>query len=117
VISAFAIGFDIAAVLLFAVAACGFALYERVAGARFRVAQAQTRLIVVAGTIFALVNAAAVAELLVGVGSGARVAGGPGTPVLPGSAAAVVASVLAWRYARREADRAFDAQLVRLSQD
>jgi hypothetical protein len=117
VISAFAIGFDIAAVLLFAAAACGFALYERVVGAPFRVAQAQTHLILAGGTMFALVNAAAVAELLVEVGSGGHVPGGAGMPVLPGSVTAVVAAVLAWRYARREADRRFDAQLVRLTED
>jgi hypothetical protein len=117
VISAFAIGFDIAAVLLFAAAACGFTVYRRVAGARFRVARAQDRLVVVAGTVFALVNAAAVAELLVEVGSGGGLSGSADQPMLPGSAAAVLAAVLAWRHARREAERVFEAHLVRLSED
>lgn len=116
-ISAFAIGFDLAAVLLFGAAACGFVLYERRAGVRFRLARAQSRLIVVAGVVFAVVNAAAVADLLVEVAAGARTTGGTGTPMLPGSAAAVLAAVLAWRYARREAERTFDAQLVRLTED
>jgi hypothetical protein len=117
VISAFAIGFDVAAVLLFAAAACGFAVHRRVAGARFRVARAQTRLIVVAGTIFALVNAAAVVELLAEVGSGGHTSEATSPPLLPGSVAAVLAAVLAWRHARREAERMFDAQLVRLTED
>jgi hypothetical protein len=37
--------------------------------------------------------------------------------VLPGSGAAVLAAVLAWRYAQWDAERAFDAQLVRLTED
>lgn len=116
VISAFAIGFDIAAVVLFAAAAGLFVLYERVAGAGFRLARAQARLIVVAAATFTVVNAVAVAELLVDVGSGHR-AGGDGAPMAQGSGAAVIAAVLAWRYARREAERAFDAHLVRLTED
>jgi hypothetical protein len=117
VLSAFAIGFDIAAVVLFGAAACLFTLHERIAGTRFRLARAQARLVVVAATVFAVVNGAAVAELLVEIGSGHRIAAGAGTPVLPGSGAAVLAAVLAWRYARWDAERAFDAQLVRLTED
>jgi hypothetical protein len=116
-ISGFAVGFDIAAVLLFAAAACGFTLYERAAGTRFRVALAQTRLIVVTAAMFALVNGAAVAALLVEVASGGRSPAGTDAPMLPGSAAALLVAVLAWRHARREAERRFDDQLVRLTED
>jgi cytochrome bd-type quinol oxidase subunit 2 len=116
VISAFAAGFDIAAVLLAAATGLAFLLYDRNVGMRFRLAQAQVRLVLLGGAVFALVNGAAVVELLSEIGAGGGAAPAASVPVVQGAVAAVLAAALVWRRARRGAERDFDAELARLTE-
>jgi hypothetical protein len=118
VISAFAAGFDLAAVVVFAAVAAALGLYDRLVGVRFRLAHAQARLVLVGATAFAVVNTAAVVELILALRAepGHLDPARAETLMLQGAAAAAVAALLGWRHARRGAERAFDTQLVQLTE-
>jgi hypothetical protein len=114
--SAFAVGFDIAALVLFAAVAGALFVYDRVVGADFRVLLARFRLVLTGAAVFAAVNVAAALELVLALwaGAGTPAEVPPSVPV-HGAMAAVAGAALAWWQARRGAERTFDAQLVRLT--
>jgi hypothetical protein len=115
VISAFAAGFDIAALVLAAVLAAALIRHDRVIGTGFRLAVTRVRMVAFGATVFAVVNAAAVVEMLLALRYGVAGLAAPPSVLAHGATAAIVGGALAWRHARRGAERAFDAQLVRLA--
>jgi hypothetical protein len=117
VVSAFAAGFDIAALVLFAAVAAALMRYDRVAGTGYRLAAARARMVVLGAAVFAAVNSAAVVEMLLALRTGAGAVDAPPSALAHGATAAMVVGALAWHHARRDAERAFDAQLVRLTRE
>jgi hypothetical protein len=115
VISAFAAGFDIAALVLFAAAATALVLYDRTVGTGFRLAAARLRMVLLGAAVFAAVNTAAVVEMVLGLRAGAETVAAPASVTVHGAVGAVLIAALAWRHARRGAERDLDAQLVRLT--
>lgn len=116
-VSAFAAGFDIAALVLFGGVAAMLIRHDRVAGTGYRLASARLRMALLGAAAFAAVNGAAVVELLTELRAGTPVPSVPPSVTVHGATAAVAAAALVWWHARRGAERAFDAQLVRLTLD